>query len=117
MPRHMQPQVGTLVWYWSAPGKRPSAAIVVKRVSQVSFNLVYWIGDTGVSTPALGVPFLENAGLVAASGAYCTPTGIQDMIDGASAGVQTADAQEAPRGNPHGEPHEHEHAKGKRRAA
>ena len=69
MPRHMQPQVGTLVWYWSAPGKRPSAAIVVKRTANAVFNLVYWIGDTGVSTPALGIPFLENPGLVPASGA------------------------------------------------
>lgn len=126
MPRHMLPQVGTLVWYWSAPGKRPTAAIVVKRVSQVSFNLATWVGDTGVATPQLAVPFLENPGLVPASGAYCTPTGIQDTIDGASAGVQLADAEEAPRGNPHPEPpaehqspHHPESAghKGKRRAA
>ena len=120
MPRHMLPQVGTIVWYWSAPGKRPSAAIVCKRVSYTSFDLAYLVGDTGVSTPALAVPFLENPGLKPASGAYCTPTGIQDDVDGASAGVQMADeAKTLPHtqsnpGNPH--PHEGEH-KGKRKVA
>lgn len=88
MPRHMKPQVGTLVWYWSGPTKRPSAAIVTKCISKVSFNLSYYVGDTGVATPALAVPFLDNPGLKPASGAYCTPTGIQDDYDGAGAGVQ-----------------------------
>lgn len=88
MPRHMLPQVGTLVWYFTAVGKRPSAAIVTKRISNISFNLSYYVGDTGVATPALAVAFLENPGLKPASGAYCTPTGIQDDYDTASAGVQ-----------------------------
>lgn len=88
MPRHMQPQVGTLVWYFSAVGKRPSAAIVTKRTANATFNLTFFAGDTGTATAVTAIPFLENSGLKPASGAYCTPTGIQDDIDGASAGVQ-----------------------------
>lgn len=84
MPRHMQPQVGTLVWYFADPALRPQAAIVAKRVANASFNLLYWNGQTGVGAPVLGVSFLENSGLKPASGAYCTPTGIQDTIDGAA---------------------------------
>jgi len=80
----MLPQVGTLVWYWSDPTRRPQAAIVAKRVSYTSFNLSYCNAQTGVWAAATAVPFLENPGLEPASGVYCTPTGIQDDIDGAS---------------------------------
>lgn len=89
MPRHMQPQVGTIVWYFADPTVRPQAAIVVKRVTDTSFNLTRLNGQTGVAAAALAVPFLENSGLRAASGAYCTPTGIQDTSDGAG-DVQSA---------------------------
>jgi hypothetical protein len=82
MPRHMSPQVGTLVWYFADPTRNPSAAIVVKRISDNSFNLIRFNGETGVAAPALAVPFLENSGLRSVAGAYCTPTGIQDVNDG-----------------------------------
>ena len=39
MPRHMLPQVGTTVWYFADPTRRPQAAIVIKRTTYNSFNL------------------------------------------------------------------------------
>lgn len=83
MPRHMQPQVGTTVWYFADPTRRPEAAIVTKRATAVSFNLTVFLAN-GTTSAQTGVAFLENPGLRPAAGAYCTPTGIQDDIDGAS---------------------------------
>ena len=84
MPRHMLPQVGTTVWYFTDPTRRPMAAIVTKRVSYSSFNLTYFAAQTGTATAVTAVAFLENPALRSASGAYCTPTGIQDDVDGAT---------------------------------
>src|SRR6266496_1414531 len=88
MPRHMLPQVGTIVWYFADPTRRPQAAIVCKRVTETSFNLVRLNGETGASAAALACPFLADSGMKSVSGPYCTPTGIQDTVDGAS-DVQT----------------------------
>lgn len=83
MPRHMLPQVGTPVWFFADPTRRPQAAIVTKRVAYNSFNLSVLKPADGTVTGTINVPFLENPALKPASGQYCTPTGIQDDIDGA----------------------------------
>ena len=36
MPRHMQPQVGTQVWFFADPTRRPQTAIVTKRITKNS---------------------------------------------------------------------------------
>src|SRR5580765_7181299 len=83
MPRHMLPQVGTPVWFFADPTRRPQAAIVTKRISYTSFNLIVFSPQAGTASGILTVPFLE-LGLRPASGQFCTPTGIQDDIDGAT---------------------------------
>jgi hypothetical protein len=90
MPRHMLPQVGTLVWYFADPTRRPQAAIVTKRISKVSYNLTYFAAQTGTATAVTAVPFIDNPGSSAAAGAYCTPTGIQDTVDGATDGTSAS---------------------------
>jgi hypothetical protein len=81
----MLPQVGTQVWYFTDPTRRPQAAIVTKRVSYSSFNIVFFPAQAGTAATAVtSVPFLENPALRPASGGFCTPTGIQDDIDGAT---------------------------------
>jgi hypothetical protein len=80
----MLPQVGTTVWYFADPTRRPQAAIVTKRISYTSFNLGTFNAQTGAYLGVITVPFLENPALRPASGPFCTPTGIQDDIDGAT---------------------------------
>ena len=80
MPRHMLPQVGTPVWFFADPTRRPQAAIVTKRVDKNTFNLAVLI-PVGTCSGIINVPFLE-AGKKPASGQYCTPTRIQDDYDG-----------------------------------
>ena len=92
MPRHMLPQVGTTVWFFADPTRRPQAAIVTKRTSYSQFNLGTFNAQTGAYLGIINVPFLENPALRAASGQFCTPTGIQDDIDGSS-GCYIADAE------------------------
>lgn len=84
MPRHMLPQVGTVVWFFADPTRRPQAAIVTKRTTYNQFNLGTFNGQTGAYLGIINVPFLENPALRPASGQFCTPTGIQDDIDGAT---------------------------------
>lgn len=83
MPRHMLPQVGTTVWYFTDPTRRPQAAIVTKRVTNASYTLATFVAQTGAYLGATGVPFYE-LGMKPASGSFCTPTGIQDELDGAA---------------------------------
>jgi hypothetical protein len=80
MPRHMLPQVGTTVWFFADPTRRPQAAIVTKRTSYSQFNLSVLI-PAGTASGIINVPFLE-VGQKPASGQFCTPTGIQDEVDG-----------------------------------
>ena len=84
MPRHMLPQVGTTVWYFADPTRRPQAAIVTKRTTYNQFNLGTFNAQTGAYLGVINVAFLENPALRPASGPFCTPTGIQDDIDGAT---------------------------------
>lgn len=84
MPRHMLPQVGTTVWFFADPTRRPQAAIVTKRTSYSQFNLGTFNAQTGAYLGIINVPFLENPALRPASGQFCTPTGIQDDIDGST---------------------------------
>ena len=81
MPRHMLPQVGTIVWYFTDPTRRPQAAMVTKRVTKQSYTLSVFAAVGGSCTGATGIPFFE-AGAKPASGPYCTPTRIQDEMDG-----------------------------------
>lgn len=83
MPRHMLPQVGTPVWYFNDPTRRPQAAIVTKRTNRTTFNLALFNGQTGATSGVIGASFYE-AGQKPASGPYCTPTRIQDDYDGAT---------------------------------
>src|SRR5580765_7973961 len=92
MPRHMLPQVGTPVWFFADPTRRPQAAIVTKRISYSQFNLAV-LAPVGTVSGIINVPFLENPALRPASGQFCTPTGIQDDIDGA--GDTTTQTQRA----------------------
>ena len=92
MPRHMLPQVGTTVWFFADPTRRPQAAIVTKRTSYNQFNLAVLI-PAGTVTGILNVLFLENPALRPASGQFCTPTGIQDDVDGS--GDTTTQTQRA----------------------
>jgi hypothetical protein len=92
MPRHMLPQVGTLVWFFADPTRRPQAAIVTKRISKSSYNLSVFSPQAGTVTGVLTVAFFE-AGQKPASGMYCTPTRIQDDYDGA--GDVTSQTQRA----------------------
>jgi len=87
----MLPQVGTPVWFFADPTRRPQAAIVTKRVSYSSFNLSVMV-PVGTVTGILAVPFLE-VGQKPASGNFCTPTGIQDEVDGS--GDTTTQTQKA----------------------
>lgn len=84
MPRHMLPQVGTLVWYFADPTRRPQAAIVTKRITNTSFNIVFYPAQAGTAATAVTAVAFLDLGLRPASGAFCTPTGIQDDIDGAT---------------------------------
>jgi hypothetical protein len=79
----MLPQVGTTVWYFADPTRRPQAAIVTKRVTNQSYSLALFSAIGGTASGLTGVPFLE-LGAKPASGGFCTPTGIQDELDGAT---------------------------------
>ena len=81
MPKHMLPQVGTQVWFFADPTRRPQAAVVTKRTSYSQFNLGVLSPSAGTVTGIINVPFLE-VGAKPASGQFCTPTGIQDDVDG-----------------------------------
>ena len=91
MPRHMLPQVGTPVWFFADPTRRPQAAIVTKRTNKNTFNLSVMI-PVGTVTGIIDVPFYE-AGKKPASGLFCTPTRIQDDYDGT--GDTTTQSQKA----------------------
>jgi hypothetical protein len=77
----MIPQVGTTVWYFTDPTRRPQAAIVTKRITPTSYTLALFSATGGSASGVTGIPLFE-VGMKPASGAFCTPTGIQDELDG-----------------------------------
>lgn len=91
MPRHMLPQVGTPVWFFADPTRRPQAATVTKRTNKNTFNLSVMV-PVGTVTGIIDCPFYE-AGKKPASGNFCTPTRIQDDYDGT--GDTTTQSQKA----------------------